>query len=157
MQAELWFNVLMRWLHVASAVAGVGGTIMMRLVILPALGRLSNGAEVLEAIRPAYKRITHGAIGLLLLTGFYNYLMVAAPAVNAFREVDPNPMKAYHPVMGTKIILSFALFGIAYALLKPFPKVHENRKTWLSVNVVLGLAILLLAAFLRRLWPVPTP
>lgn len=140
------FNVLTRWLHVTSAVVGVGATVMMRFVVLPALARLPNGAEILDAIRPGVKRLIHSALGLLLLTGFYNYT-VAIPKVKA---AHLGPM--YHPAMGIKIVLSFALLVIATLLLKPVPSFHENRKTWLSVNVGLGLLILLLAAYLRRLW-----
>ena len=144
--------VFTRWLHVASAVVGIGGTVMMRFVVLPALERLPNGGDVLQAIRPAFKRVIHSAIGLLLLTGFYNYLAVAIPAVRAAREAGNEALQRYHMVMGTKILLSLALFVIAILLLKPVPSFHENRKSWLSVNVVLGLLILLLGAYLRRLW-----
>lgn len=156
MGPEFLIAVVMRWLHVASAVVGVGGTLMMRFVILPALDRLPNGDEVLKAIRPAFKAVIHSAIGTLLLTGLYNYVVVAMPKVKMLKEHYP-AMSAYHPVMGLKILLSLALFVIATLLLKPVPALHENRKSWLSVNVVLGLVILLLAAYLRRIWPVPTP
>jgi uncharacterized membrane protein len=147
-------NVVMRWLHVAAAVVGVGGTLLMRFVVLPALERLPNGAEVLDAIRPGFKRLIHASIGVLLLTGFYNYLVVAIPRAAPFKELSPNPMASYHPVMGVKILVSLALFAVALLLLAPNSPLHEKRKTWLSVNVVLGLAILLLGAYLRRLWPV---
>jgi putative copper export protein len=157
MDPNFWVNVLMRWLHVGAAVVGVGGTVMMRLVLLPILDRLPNGAEVLAAVRPPFKRLIHSAIGLLFLTGIYNYALVAIPKVREFKGAEPNPLAPYHGVMGLKILLSLVLFGIAFALLKPVPALHENRKTWLSVNVVLGLLILLLAAYLRRLWPVATP
>ena len=75
-------------------------------------------------------------------------MVVAIPRVAAAGE----KMKAYHPVMGVKIILSFVLFGVAMALLSQAPAFHQRRNTWLTVNSVLGLVILLLAAFLRRLW-----
>lgn len=157
MDAAFWFNVLMRWVHVAAAVMGVGGTILMRFAVLPALETLPNGSEVLTAIRPMYKRLIHTAIGLLLLTGFYNYIYVSIPKVREFKDASPNPLALYHPVMGMKILLSLALFAIAIAVLAPVPSFHENRKTWLSVNVLLGLVIMLLAAYLRRIWPVATP
>jgi hypothetical protein len=157
MDETFWINVLMRWLHVASAVVGVGATVAMRFIVLPVLGQLPNGGEVLDAIRPVLKRVVHSAIGLLLLTGLYNYVVVAIPLVRQFKEASPNPMAAYHGIMGAKILLSLALFTIAILLLKPVPSFHENRKTWLSVNVVLGMVILLLAAYLRRLWPVAVP
>jgi putative copper export protein len=154
MDPELLIAVVMRWLHVVSAVVGVGGSVMMRLVILPALDRLPNGDEVLKAIRPTFKRIIHSAIGTLLLTGLYNYVVVAMPKIKALKEAYPQ-LAVYHRVMGLKIFLSLALFVIAFMLLKPVPAVHEKRKSWLSVNVVLGLLIMLLAAYLRRVWPVP--
>ena len=146
------FNVLMRWLHVASAVVGGGATFRMRFVLLPARSTLPNGDEILGTIRPKFKRLIHSALGLLLLTGFYNYLVVAIPKVREKKDQGLEVFAAYHPVMGVKILLSFVLFAIAILLLQPAPSFHENRKTWLSVNVVLGLLILLLAAYLRRLW-----
>ena len=155
MDGIFWVNVLMRWLHVASAVVGVGATLMMRFAVLPALERLPNGGEILDALRPGVKRLIHGALGLLFVTGFYNFIMVAVPRAREVRDAAgpaAERLVAYHPVMGMKILLSLVLFGIAVALLQPVPSFHAKRKTWLTVNSILGLVILLLAAFLRRLW-----
>ena len=63
-------NWLMRWLHIVSAVAGIGATLMMRFAVLPALARMPNGDEVLAQIRPGFKRLIHAALGTALLTGF---------------------------------------------------------------------------------------
>jgi hypothetical protein len=144
-------NWLMRWLHIVSAVAGIGATLMMRFAVLPALARMENGNEVLAQIRPGFKRLIHAALGTALLTGFYNYLVVSIPKVRELKEANA-ALSSYHPVMGAKILVSLALFVIAVLLLQPLPSMEQNRKTWLSVNVVLGLLILLLASFLRRLW-----
>jgi hypothetical protein len=144
-------NWLMRWLHIVSAVAGIGATLMMRFAVLPALARMPNGDEVLAQIRPGFKRLIHAALGTVLLTGLYNYVVVSIPKVRELKEANP-ALSSYHPVMGAKILVSLALFAIAILLLQPLPSMEQNRKTWLSVNVVLGLLILLLASFLRRLW-----
>jgi uncharacterized membrane protein len=146
------FNIFMRWLHVASAVVGLGGTVTMRFVVLPALERLPNGAEIGGAVRPAFKRLIHASLGLLLLTGLYNYLVVAMPKLQHLKE-QGTPLSGYNGAMGMKILLFAAMFGIAILLLKPVPSFHENRRTWLSVNVVLGLLAVLIGAYLRRLWP----
>jgi hypothetical protein len=150
-------NVLMRWLHVGSAAAALGVTLAMRLIVLPALERLPNGAEVLDALRPKLKAVIHGALGLAIVTGIYNYVVVAIPKVRAAKELAEQTgvatkLTRYHPVIGVKILLSLALFTLAILLLKPVPSMHENRKTWLSVNLVLGLLVFLLGAYLRRLW-----
>src|SRR6476660_2426518 len=98
-------NVLMRWIHVASAVAGVGGTLTMRFVILPVLAQIDNGCVALDRIRPAFKSLIHSALGLLILTVLYNYVIVAIPAVRKLRELGVEKMARYHMVMGTKILL----------------------------------------------------
>jgi putative copper export protein len=141
-----WVNVVSRWLHVTAAVVGVGGIFFLLVAVLPAL-RSGDHAAAADAIRQRYKPWAHGAIGLLLLTGFYNYLWVAVPKLRAetFRG-------AYHGAMGVKIILAFAIFAIAILLLKPVPSFHENRRMWLTVNALLALVVLLIGAYLRRLW-----
>lgn len=157
MQSPEIVNILFRWLHVTAAVAGIGGTLLMRFVILPVLAQLPNGGEVLDKIRAPFKTLIHSALGTLILTGLYNYVVVAIPNVRRLKEAGVEQMARYHMVMGTKILLALGLFVIAILLLKPVPSFHENRKTWLSVNVVLGLVILLLSAYLRRLWPAVPP
>jgi hypothetical protein len=159
MDATFWLNVLMRWLHVTSAVAAVGSLLIMRFAVVPALTGRADAAEVYAAIQAGWKKVLHSALGMALLTGFYNYGVVAVGAIKRIKEThtDLGVLSAYHPVMGMKMLLSFALFGMAMALLKPSDTLPENRKGPFTVNLVLGLVILLLAAFLRRLWPVPMP
>jgi uncharacterized membrane protein len=152
MDPTFLLNLFMRWLHVAAAVIGVGGTVIMRFAVLPALAAVPNGEEILEQIRAPFKRLIHASLGIVLLTGFYNYLAVTSPRAAEMREQGVEAFRMYHSVMGVKILLSLALFAIAIVLLKPVPSFHANRKSWLSVNVVLGMAILLLGAYLRRLW-----
>ncbi|MBM3459505.1 MAG: hypothetical protein FJX77_13370 [Armatimonadetes bacterium] len=145
---DFWLNVAMRWLHVGAAVVGIGATFVLRCVLIPALAGRPEGDELLGRVRSVLKRWIHGAIGVLLLTGFYNYLVVASPRAAEAGE----KLKPYHPIMGTKILLSLALFGIAILLLVPVPSFHARRKMWLTVNLVLAGLILFLGAFLRRLW-----
>jgi len=152
MDPLFWFNTLMRSLHVASAVIGLGGAVAIRFAVLPALERLPNAAEAVEALQRPYKRLMHSAIGLQLVTGFYNYLVVALPNVRALR-VAGQPLPGYDAVMGVKILLGLAFFAITLLLLKPVPSFQEKRNTWLSLSIAMGLVIVLLGAYLRRIWP----
>jgi hypothetical protein len=152
MDALFWFNVLTRWLHVASAVVGVGAFVFLGLVLYPALK--AQDAAVRQAVTgqvlPRVRRLVHWALGLLLLTGFYNYLVVSIPKVRA-----EGIGSLYHPVIGIKILLALALFGTATAALS-FAPVSDNmqarRERWVTVNIIMAVVILLLSAFLRRLW-----
>ena len=145
MDLIFWFNVLTRWLHVTSAVVSVGAFLFLWLVLLPSVA--ASGS--LEPMVPRLKSVIHAALGLLLLTGFYNYYSVI-PKVRtlAYRSL-------YHPIIGTKILLALILFGVATAFLSSLSasgNIGEGRSRSLTVIVFLALVILLLSAFLRRLW-----
>jgi hypothetical protein len=159
MDGIFWLNFLMRWLHVGSAVAAIGGVLLMRFAVVPALAGLANGAELYGAIQKGFKRVLHSALGLAIVTGLYNYMVPTIPAIRRLKEAhaDLGPMAAYHSVMGVKVLLSFVLFGAAIAMLKPADTMPENRNPALTVNLILGFLILALAAYLRRLWAIPLP
>lgn len=161
MDATFWLNVLMRWLHVTSAVAAVGSLLVMRFAVVPALSGRADGAELYGVIQRSLKKVLHSALGTALLTGFYNYGVVAAGALRKIRDTHsgtlPGLLGSYNAVIGVKMLLSFALFGMAIALLKPSDALPEARKSALTTNVIVGLLILALAAYLRRLWPLPLP
>jgi hypothetical protein len=146
-----WFNVITRWLHVTCAVVGIGAFFFWRLVLMPALAAQEPGArQALAAqLAPRLKTLIHSALGLLLLTGFYNYY-VAIPKVRTlvYRSL-------YHPIIGTKILLALVLFGIATALLSSRSgsgNIGEERSGRLTLILVLAVIILFLSAILRRLW-----
>ena len=58
----------------------------------------------------------------------------------------------YHALMGTKILLAVVFFVISALLFTPIPTFRRNRRMWLTVDVVVGLLVLLLGAYIRRLW-----
>lgn len=159
MDATFWLNVFMRWLHVTSAVAVVGGLLAMRFAVVPGLAGRADATDLYAAILRGFKKVLHSALGLALLTGFYNYGVVAVGALRKIKEThtDLGLLGSYHAVMGIKMLLSFVLFALAIALLKPSEAIPEARKPTLTVNLVVGLVILALAAYLRRLWPLPLP
>ena len=139
-------TILMQWLHVVAAVLAVGGVACVRFAILPAIEELDEGAreELLEVIQTRFRQII--SMGLLLVTGLYN----VGVAASAGTLTTP----AYlHPVI-VKIVLALIVFKIAFMLMIPGPAfsgVKANRKKWLTINFVLGLVVILIAAYLRRL------
>ena len=99
-------DTLSRWAHVFTAVVLVGGAVFQRIALLPVLKGLPEDQRnaLREQITARWARVIHVGIGVLLLTGFYNYL-------NATGQ-DP----LYHSLVGTKILLAIAVFFIASAL-----------------------------------------
>lgn len=141
--------LLSRWLHMMAAVAAVGGTLFVVMALLPA-AREHPAPELLAAVQRRFKRLVHAAIGLLLLTGLYNYLVVSLPRVRQWESASARGL--YHGLMGVKIVLALVLFALALLLLKPVPAMQVKRERWLLLNLVLGSAIVLIGSVLRRMW-----
>src|ERR1700722_11130951 len=148
-------NVASRWLHIATAIVVLGGTVFMSLVLLPAAESLPRAEH--DALRAnvvaRWKKFVMGGIALFLLSGFYNYLVVSAPK----HKGDG----AYHGLMGTKIILAFIVFFLASVLVgrsARFEPLRRDRKKWLLITILVAFVIVLISSYLRvRGVPVAPP
>src|SRR5262245_24220656 len=98
-----------RWLHILSAIAAVGGTIFIRFVFLPAAISVLD-PEKLKALRQVlmnrWRKIVHSCVGLLLITGFINFMYAM--------KTHPNPL--YHSIFGIKFLLALVVFYFAIML-----------------------------------------
>ena len=140
-------SVLIQWLHVAAAVLAVGGVACMRFVVIPAAEEMEASARstFMESVHSRFRHIVGISLGLLLITGLYNVGIVAA----AGQLTTPTYL---YPII-VKIVLALAVFKIAFMLMIPgplFSGVKAKRKGWLMVNFVLGMIVILIAAYLRR-------
>lgn len=143
-----YFNVFVRWLHVGGAILAVGSAMFALFVVLPAFHLIPEEVRprVHEEMRRRMARLVMAAVALLLITGLYNYIRNEMP-----RHHDQG---LYHGLMGVKILLAFGVFFISSALAgrsTAFETIRRRRARWLTLNVVLGLAVVLLGALLRAL------
>ncbi len=146
---SLLVTFVSRWLHVASAIVLLGGSLFILLVLMPAARNIADAerTSLHEGVMGRWRKIVGAAILLLLLTGFYNYLAVNVPLQ---RESPTHGM--YHALMGTKILLSLGVFFLASALTgraKAFEKMRQNRRTWMLVTVLLGTTVVGIGSYLR--------
>jgi len=147
MDGTFWLNVFSRWVHVSSAVLGAGSLMLLGWALLPAG---AEGAPVSPAVLRRFKRLFHIAMGLLLLSGAYN-LIVVLPKANALGDVKP----MYHSLLGTKILLALVLFAIMVDWLARASRSEAaapSRSPAITVAVLLALLVLLLSATVRRMW-----
>jgi len=138
----MWVDVVSRWVHVGAAVVLVGGSIFIRFVLMPAAQQLSEAEhDTLRGhVMNRWKRVVMIGIGLLLATGFYNYL-----------HSLPHP-KIYNMLMGIKMLLAFAVFFLGSALTgraAAFEGIRRNSKLWLSLLIVLAAGVIGIAGYLR--------
>jgi uncharacterized membrane protein len=139
-------NVASRWLHVSTAIVLVGGTVFIRFVLTPNAEQLppADHDRLRELVTATWRKVVRAGILLFLLTGFYNYLVVALPQ----HEHD----KRYHMLMGIKILAAFGVFFLAEALVgraAAFSRLRDNRKMWLLVLIILAFAIVAISSLLR--------
>jgi hypothetical protein len=107
--------ILMRWLHIASVVVLLGGVFYARVVS----GELAKN----------FKPIAFGAIGGLLLSGTYNFLLKSHPPV-------------YHMWFGIKMLLALHVFAVVILY-------REGKRRALTGVVISGAIILCISAGLR--------
>lgn len=143
-----WPAVALRWLHVVAAVIALGGAIFMRQVLMPAAQQLPDEPhrQLRDDVRRRFGRLFLAALVTLMLTGLYNYVMIEVPRHRG--------QGAYHGLIGGKILLALAVFFLGSALTgraAAFEGIRRNARAWLGVNILLALAIVLLAGIARAL------
>ncbi len=146
-----WYAaLLMRWTHVFAATVALGGGFFLWAVLSPA-AQAALGSEEHARLRAAVLhrwRITiHTAIGLLLLSGLFNYLCVMRPA----HPSEP----AYHALMGVKIAFALATFTMAILVTSRRgvgERLRRAGRFWTGIVVLLATATVLLSGLLHVLY-----
>ncbi len=137
-----------RWIHIGAAIVAIGGVTFLRFVLLPGAKRAlnSNADERLrEAVRARWVRLVHACIALLLLTGTFNFVMLAL-----LPKIDPIP---YHAIFGVKLLAALLVFFVSIALTgrsPGFEKMRQSSGKWLSITVALAALIVLLSGVLSQ-------
>lgn len=136
-------NIVLRVLHVGSAIALLGGTLFFLVVMLPSLRLMEEGLRdsVLQIARKRFYRIAHPALLLLVLTGFYNF--------SQYLDDYKKASKAVHGLLGVKILLALIILFIVFA--QTFGVLKGCPKRWAKINLALGVVIVILAAIVRSL------
>jgi uncharacterized membrane protein len=142
-------DVLSRWLHVLSAITLLGGAIFSRFVLLPSAAELPEAEhdQLRAGVVKRWKRFVHLGIALLLITGFYNF-------ARAMPGHKGQPL--YHSLLGTKILLAFAVFFLASVLVgrsSLAESARKNAKTWLVWIVLLGTLTVIIGGYAKVALP----
>ena len=98
------FTIVILWLHVLGAVVWIGGLIFQLLVVAPVLKR---GPLTLERLRYSvsldvrFRYVMWPAVGLVLLTGLYNFINVLYATSLAGGTIPP----AFVSILSIKLLL----------------------------------------------------
>lgn len=143
MDANQILGLVSRWLHVIPVIILVGGTIFMRLALVPAASQTSASAELREAIRSRWAKLVMLSVLFLLITGLYN----AFTKILGY-ELHPT----YHSLVLVKLVVGFVIFFLASRLSgrsEKAAKFREQETMWLNILCLLMLALVLIAGYMR--------
>ena len=145
MDVELFVDWISRFLHIATAITLIGGSIFLRFVLLPAAERLAPAAQetLTTELVARWKRIVHLGIVLFLASGFYNY----------YRAIpDHRGDGLYHALVGTKILLALIVFFLAAALVgrsAALEPIRRQRRRSLTALVLLATVIVAISGWVK--------
>lgn len=149
MDDSLFFvNLGLRYLHILGAIALMGGTIFMRLALLPTLRSLDGEARapVHDGVRSRWAMVVGLASGMLLISGIANLGLAAR------YDITLQGGGNYSMLAGIKLILALPIFMIAALLMGKTAlakKVQANAAMFMNINLVLALILVLIGGWLR--------
>lgn len=136
--------VVMRYVHVVSAVLAVGGLAFLITCFSPAIRLLEDSLRqsVYKLAHDRFLRVLWIAIGGLTISGVYNWYL----NFEAYRKLGP----IGNALIGTKVLLAVIMFTLVIArsagLINP-----KNPKLLPMINIHLAAIVILLASILRVL------
>lgn len=141
-----WIAIVSRWAHILAAITAVGGTIFMRMALLPSVGALAaeERKKLHEGVRSRWVKFVMAAILFLLVSGLYNFLQKNKQGLPPI----------YHMLFGIKFLLAFAIFFLASVLTgrsPAFAKLRENARFWLTLNMTLAVIVVCISGVLRAI------
>ena len=147
---------LMQWIHVASVVLMIGGFFFFRVVLLPIANRSTEPAALIASALRRFGGVVWTALLTTLISGLYNFITFfrSARADAAIDHLIVSDYSLYIFVLSIKLFIVFLIFTLAIVLTFPYPvfSVYQKRPTpWLNLTVILGLIVIFLSAYLRRL------
>lgn len=122
--------------HIGAAMLAVGGAVFQLIALHPALQSVDavQRRALRESIVQRWSTVVFVCIGVLLVSGLYNFIAVKIPMLR------DNPDKGlYHGLFGLKFLLALAAFHAAAVLALPGPKGEKYRDKagfWLKYLVV---------------------
>lgn len=158
MQPEIMSQLYLaglRWAHILAAMVAVGGLFYARFGLLPAMQVLDEETrdKLHDGIRKRWLPWVIGSITLLLASGLANFLLFN-DAAQAWDDGTWMKSTKYHALFGVKFLLALGVFYFASGLVgrgEGTAWMRANRGKWLSVTLLLAVAIVMLSGWMRGL------
>jgi hypothetical protein len=141
-------NLALRYLHILGAITLMGGTIFMRLALLPTLQGLDGEkrSAVHDGVRSRWAMVVGIASGMLLISGIANLGLAARYDYRVPGDVS------YSMLGGIKLVLALPIFVLAALLMGKTAlakKVQANAGLVLNINLVLAIILVLIGGWMK--------
>lgn len=145
-----WRTVVQAF-HLLAALLAIGGVFFVALILLPALSVLppEQGRQLMAAIMPSFSVIVWIALPTFLASGVLMWLFRASDA-----GMSPGAFlrTRYSLLLLVKLALAHVVAAISLLLTLPgFEWAKAQAPLLMTVNAGVALAIILIAAHLRRM------
>ena len=143
-----YLALVMRLIHIGSAIVVVGGFVFYRLVLVPVLNQTMSDearSELYEPLMRKWKLFVHPTIILFLVSGFYNYIAVT--------RFEHEGQSIYHALFGVKFLLALIVFALAIVLTSTMEwstKLRNHAGLWWVLMVALT-SVVVLGSYLKVL------
>ena len=141
---NLIVQIILRFVHIVSAILAVGGLGFLAFCLLPAAKGADDAARsaILPPAVAKFTKIVWLAIAGLIVSGVINWINFAG----TYKAMGP----AGNALIGTKVLLALILFAMVWAESTGFIK-PKNPRGFLVAKLHLGMLVILLAVVLRGL------
>lgn len=145
LDSTYWIMLVSRILHILGAIILAGGLFYIGYVVSPVAAPPGTQPpdQFFGGRRAAWAKWVGIATALLLITGFWNYIQ--------FGKMYDLP-KAYHMVLGIKILAAIAVFLLAALLAgrtNAAEAIRQKWQLWLNVCLFLALITVVIGSVLR--------
>ena len=144
-------DLVLRWIHILSAIVMVGGAFFWWFVWAPTAATLDTETRksVFEPMRRRWSVVVMLGTLLLLVTGMINAVRI----ITRYEFVDAH----YHILVAVKFGLALLLFFLAARLAGRSPSAAQFRQggTWLTINLLLAITVVCRAGYMKSVDRVP--
>ncbi len=144
----MMLDLVLRWIHILSAIVLVGGTFFLRFSLFPALATLPK--ESRDAFQETWRRTWARAVmitsGLLLISGLFN-------AVRMIVRYE-FPDSPYHMLVAVKLLLALALFWLSAVIAgrsAMAERFRANALFWLNITLTIAVLLVGIGGYMKMM------
>ena len=133
--------IIMRYIHIVSAITAVGGIMFCMLCLSPAVRLLDDGFRdsLLKLVHGRFLRVLWVCIAGLTISGVFAWMHWAP----IYKDMGP----LGNALIGTKVLLAVMMFAVVGARSIGMIK---NPRVALMINIHLAAGVILIAAILNQ-------